>query len=72
MEHEAGDARPRTLSVEETAKELGISRNTAYEAARRGEIPTIQIGRRLLVPRIALERMLRGEAGSRAPFRDGR
>jgi excisionase family DNA binding protein len=51
----------RTLTVEEAARELGIGRNTAYEAVRRGEIPTIAIGRRLLVPRDALERMLAGE-----------
>lgn len=48
----------RTISVEEAARRLGVSRNTAYEAAGRGEIPTIKIGRRLLVPVIAFERML--------------
>jgi excisionase family DNA binding protein len=48
----------RTLSIPEAAKALGISRNNAYEAARRGEIPTIKIGKRLLVPLAALERML--------------
>jgi excisionase family DNA binding protein len=37
---------------------LGISRAFAYEAVRRGEIPSIRIGRRVLVPRAALERML--------------
>jgi excisionase family DNA binding protein len=51
----------RTLTVEEAARVLGIGRNTAYDAVRRGEIPTITIGRRLLVPRDALERMLAGE-----------
>jgi Helix-turn-helix domain len=38
-----------------------ISRGSAYEAAKRREIPTIRIGRRLLVPAKALERMLAGE-----------
>ncbi len=52
----------KTLTIEEAAKELGIGRNLAYEAAHTGEIPTVRIGRRLLVPRIALERMLRGKA----------
>jgi excisionase family DNA binding protein len=47
-----------TMKVEEAGKELGISRNAAYQAARAGEIPTIRIGRRLLVPRVAFERML--------------
>src|SRR4051812_6906716 len=49
-----------TLTVEQAGHELGISRNSAYEAAKRGDIPTIRIGRRILVPRVALERMLIG------------
>lgn len=48
----------KTLTVSEAARELGISRNSAYEAVRRGQIPSIRIGRRLLVPRSALERLL--------------
>ncbi len=47
-----------TLTVEEAAASLGISRAGAYEAVRRGEIPAIRIGRRILVPRAALERFL--------------
>ncbi len=47
-----------TLTVEEAAATLGISRAFAYEAVRRGEIPSIRIGRRVLVPRAALERLL--------------
>ncbi len=45
-------------TIPEAAKKLGIGRNTAYEAAHRGQIPTIKIGKRLLVPREALERQL--------------
>lgn len=47
-----------TLTVEEAGKRLGIGRNGAYDAVRRGEIPTIKLGRRLLVPIAALDRML--------------
>jgi excisionase family DNA binding protein len=47
----------RTLTIPEAGEALGICRNAAYEAARRGEIPTIKIGRLLLVPKIAFERM---------------
>ena len=47
-----------TYSVEEAARLLGISRNSAYEAVRRGEIPTIRIGRRILIPRSRLEAMM--------------
>jgi excisionase family DNA binding protein len=51
-----------TLTIPEAAKALGIGRNAGYEAARCGDIPTIRIGKRLLVPRAALERMLQGAA----------
>jgi excisionase family DNA binding protein len=45
---------PLTMSVEDAAKLLGVSRGLAYEAAKRGELPTIKLGRRLLVPRARL------------------
>jgi excisionase family DNA binding protein len=47
-----------TLTVEEAAEVLGISRPTAYEAIQTGEIPHIRIGRRILIPRVALEKLL--------------
>ena len=47
-----------TLTVDETAKCLGIGRNSAYEAIARGEIPVIKVGKRLLVPKAALELLL--------------
>jgi excisionase family DNA binding protein len=47
-----------TYSVEEAAKLLGIGRNQAYEAARTGKLPSIRIGKRILVPRAALDRLL--------------
>jgi excisionase family DNA binding protein len=43
-----------TVSVEEAARCLGLGRSAAYEAARRGQLPTRRIGRRLLVPVPAL------------------
>lgn len=52
-----------TYTVDEAAQLLGISRNSAYEAARRGEIPTIRVGRRTLVPRSRLDELLDGLAG---------
>jgi excisionase family DNA binding protein len=51
-----------TYRIEEAAKVLGIGRNTCYEAAKSGEIPTVRIGRRLLVPKIALDKLLNGNA----------
>ncbi len=47
-----------TLTIEETARLLGIGRQLAYDRVKTGEIPVLRIGRRLLVPRIALEKML--------------
>jgi excisionase family DNA binding protein len=48
-----------TLTVPEAGKRyFGLSRNAAYDAAARGEIPTIRIGRLLRVPVRAMEQML--------------
>jgi hypothetical protein len=50
---------PKTLSVPQTGRRyFDLARNASYEAARRGEIPTIRIGARLRVPIVQLERML--------------
>ena len=46
------------LSVPEAAVLLGISRNLAYEMAKQGQLPVVKFGRRLLVPKVALEKML--------------
>jgi hypothetical protein len=55
------------MSVPDAGKRyFGLSRNAAYDAAARGDIPTIRIGRLLRVPVRALEAML-NEAGQRRP-----
>jgi excisionase family DNA binding protein len=51
-----------TWTITEAAQLLGLSRATAYEAAHRGELPVRLIGRRMLVPRIALLRLLEQDA----------
>lgn len=51
-----------TLSVEEAAAILRIRRAFAYEVVRRGEIPFIRIGLRILVPHAALNRLLSATA----------
>jgi excisionase family DNA binding protein len=43
-----------TITIEQTARLLGLGRTAAYDAARRGEVPTRRLGRRLLVPVPAL------------------
>ena len=49
-----------TVTVEEAAQMLGISRSSAYECVRRGELRALRLGRRLVVPRAALEELLGG------------
>lgn len=50
-----------TLTVEEAATLLGISRAFAYEAVNASTIPSIRIGRRILVPKAALNRLVGAE-----------
>lgn len=50
-----------TLSVAEAAELLGISRGTAYECVRTGEIPSVNFGRRVLIPRRRLEALLNAQ-----------
>lgn len=47
-----------TVSVEEAAALLGISRALAYELVRRGDLPCLRLGRRVVVPRKALENFI--------------
>lgn len=49
-----------TVSLLDAARILGIGRSCAYNAARRGELPTITMGRRRLVPTKALLALLEG------------
>ena len=48
------------LSVTETAYLLGLSRNATYQGVQSGAIPSIRVGKRILVPKAALDRMLEG------------
>jgi len=47
-----------TLTVSEAAKILGISRGLAYQMVKMGKIPSVSFGKRVLVPRSALEKLL--------------
>ncbi len=47
-----------TYTVNEVAELLGISRTSAYECVRRGDIPAIELGRRLVIARTTVERLL--------------
>jgi excisionase family DNA binding protein len=51
-----------TVTVEEAAVLLGVSRGTAYDAVRVGDIPSVKVGRRILVPKVKLAELLGGPA----------
>jgi excisionase family DNA binding protein len=55
---------PLTYSVPEAARLLGINRNTAYQLAARGELPTLRLGKRILVVRASFEKWLESAGGS--------
>ncbi len=46
------------LTIEEAGKLLGLGRSGTNEAARRVDIPTLRIGSRILVPKVALLKLL--------------
>jgi excisionase family DNA binding protein len=48
-------------TVPEAGRLLGLGRNAAYDAARRGDIPTIRLGRLLRVPKAALHKLVGAE-----------
>ena len=65
-----------TITVEEAGRLIGVRRSAAYEAARRGELPTRRVGRRLLVPVPAFRRWLgdvsvKDDGGSVVPHPTG-
>jgi excisionase family DNA binding protein len=55
-----------TLTVEEAGRYLGISRPTAYSAARNGTLPVLRVNRRMLVPTASLRRLLGIDDGARS------
>jgi excisionase family DNA binding protein len=50
-----------TYTVEEAARLLGIGRNHAYEAVKSGQLPVVRFGKRLLVLKAPLDRLLQGD-----------
>ena len=58
MNHELPE-NPPVMTIPDAGKiYFDVGRSASYEAARRGEIPTVRIGRKLFVPVVAIERML--------------
>jgi excisionase family DNA binding protein len=52
---------PDCLTINEAARVLRLGRNSCYEAIRRGDLQAVKIGRRLVIPKAAIERLLAGE-----------
>jgi excisionase family DNA binding protein len=50
------------ISVPEAARMLGVSRNFCYDLVKQKQLPVIRFGKRILIPKIALEKLL--EKGS--------
>jgi excisionase family DNA binding protein len=48
----------------DAGRRLGLGRNATYDAIARGEIPVIRFGRRIVVPKRALDRLLNGETAA--------
>ena len=68
------DEQPKTLPVPEAGRRyFGLGRNASYAAAKRGDIPTVRVGRLLRAPVVALERRLEraGQTERGKPDSDG-
>jgi excisionase family DNA binding protein len=59
------DQLPTTLTPDELLALEGwpLGRSSTYDALKRGDIPSVRIGRRILIPRAALDRLLSGDSG---------
>ena len=65
-----GAAEPAPYTVRELSKRLGVGKVGLYEAIARGEVPHIRIGRRIVLPREAIDRWLAcTDAGASHPGR---
>ncbi|WP_270886879.1 helix-turn-helix domain-containing protein [Pedococcus sp. 5OH_020] len=53
-----------TFTVIEAAEALGIGRGLAYEMVRQGHLPSLRLGRRIVVPAASLEALLEQAATS--------
>ncbi|HEV2890302.1 MAG TPA: helix-turn-helix domain-containing protein [Frankiaceae bacterium] len=61
------DGLPDILTVEETARLLRVSRGLAFAAVRQGDIPSVRVGRRILIPKTQLLAWLADAGRSSAP-----
>jgi excisionase family DNA binding protein len=52
------------LTIRELAAYLRVSRTTAYELVRNGEVPSVRVGGQFRIPRVELDRRLAESLGS--------
>lgn len=57
---------PLLVSVREAARRLGLGRDSCYALVHEGRLASLTVGRRLLVPVVALEKFIEREAGGGA------
>jgi excisionase family DNA binding protein len=57
----------QTITIPEAGRVLGIGRDSAYRAAHRGQIPTLTLGRRVIVPTAQLRKLLEGHVLNGGP-----
>jgi excisionase family DNA binding protein len=55
---ESSTSSPRTMTVTQAAAVLGISRTTAYECVRTGDLPALRLGGRIVVPKQWIDELL--------------
>ena len=56
-----------TLTVDEAARLLGVAPTTVYEAVKRNELPSLKVGRRVLIPTAALRQALHSTPSELTP-----
>lgn len=61
------DVEKLTCTVPEAGRMLGIGRDAAYQAAKRGDIPVLRMGKRLIVPLVALKKKIENAGEPEAP-----
>ncbi len=59
MSKRTEEKQPRKVySIAEFGAQVGLSKNAAYNAVHRGDVPSIKIGGRIFIPKTALDKML--------------
>lgn len=68
LKHFGEEGKRLCITVTEAAAMLGISRNFAYELVRQHKLPVIELGKRKLIPRIGLDKMLEQEVNNERTY----